>query len=511
MLNTGSSLERPCMTTLSDSTFALPLARPALPILSARWFTHIALGLLLVTSIATVVLSIQNWSDMDPAAGAWITLADDLARDGTFYRPLVLEDGTGGTRYMPLSFVIHAFVVTLGFPLIASGFALSILWGIALLAGAWRLLRLLNVPRNDAIIGTVLLLGAGCVQSAISSVKGDLAAAALNVWALVAFVVWWKSQRRGAWPTLAAMFFALAFMTKITSVFGCAAGCVVLLLDHRWRDAFKLASLTVLFALIGVAIVQFASDGRFIESLLACGGARGSMRFLAMAPVRFFEHLSAYDTAAMVAMMVAFGALLLARRYYDWRAQPLPIVALVMTVLATIAIYGSPGTARNHLIDLYTIAIIASTFAVSRCKSRPEIRIGMPGAQALGAAMITTSMLWQVWHQYDGKSMQAAFASVANVSGPILSEQPIIPLLRDERPYCMDWFSYETFTTRDPQLAARLHRDVASQRFGAIVFHKKITSDGKIDIDRSMPVVPIVLKHYREAGEFEGYTVFVRK
>lgn len=484
-----------------------------MPQLSARRFAFISIAILWGVVAVGVGGSVMNWSDLDPAAGAWVTLAADLARDGTLYRPLVSGDGTGGTRYMPLAFVVHAALLKVGLPVLFSGMVLSFAWGAALFAGAWQLLRSMGAAREDAVVGAALAIAAGCVQSALTAMKGDLPAAALNVWALVAFVEWrdrdGENVRRC--PILASALFAAAFMTKITSVFGCAAVVVTLLMRKQGRDAFRIASLTLLFSLAGVAVTQFASEGRFIETLLACGGARGSAGFFATAPARFIEQITTFDRPMVLGLFCAFAAMLVSRRYFDWRAEPLPVVLLLVTLGATVVIFGSPGTARNHLIDLHVATVVASAFALSKLPTRPVIRFGLPGGFALASAVLATALLPQTWHPYDGRAMRATLATLADVRGPILSEQPLVSLLRGERAYCLDWFAYETFTDRRAELAEPLYRDIAAKRFGAVVFLQKMTADGAVAVDPAMPVLPRLLKAYRVAARHDGYCVFLPK
>jgi hypothetical protein len=57
---------------------------------------------------------------------------------------LIEADGTGGTRYMPLAFVVHSVFIRLGFDVITSGFALGFAWAVALVVGLYQFLRSLK-------------------------------------------------------------------------------------------------------------------------------------------------------------------------------------------------------------------------------------------------------------------------------------------------------------------------------------------------------------------------------
>jgi hypothetical protein len=502
------------MTACPAYQFPLNPPTVAIPKLSPRRFAFIALAVLLGVVAVGVGGAAHNWSDLDPATGAWVTLADDLARDGTLYRPLVSPDGSGGTRYMPLAFVVHAILLKLGLPAIGSGLALGFIWGGVLLAGTWRLLRTLDTAREDAVIGVGLVLAAGCIQSGLTAIKGDLPATALNVWGL-AVAAGWMRRMHGVdrsipsrWPVLASLLFAAAFMTKVTTVFGCAAVVAVLVCQRRWRDALRLSGLAVLLALAAVWVTQVCSGGRFIETLLTCGGGRGTAGYFLSAPWQFWMQATRNERPFIVALPLTLGAVLLARRHTDWRACPLPLAMLMVTFVATVAILGSPGTGRNHLMDLHVALVVAATVATSRMASRPAMRYGLPGVLALASAVLATTLLPQTWHPYDRQHMNATLVDLSDVHGPILSEEPLFEIARGQRPYCLDWFAYLTIISNRPDLREPLWRDIASQRFGAIVFLQDSTASGDFVHASDTPFMAHLLKTYRLARRHGGYCVF---
>ena len=86
--------------------------------------------LLIAVAIIIVITAIRTWiwwrndAGISFASGVMITMATDL-KQGVFYRPLYDSRGYGGTRYFPLFFCLHALLLKLGLPILASAYLLS--------------------------------------------------------------------------------------------------------------------------------------------------------------------------------------------------------------------------------------------------------------------------------------------------------------------------------------------------------------------------------------------------
>jgi hypothetical protein len=145
------------------------------------------------------------------------------------------------------------------------------------------------------------------------------------VWALVAFVGWVRSHRatlarRGGGPL-----FALAFMTKVTSVFGCMAAVIVCSSTAGGATRFVCRRSRPRPRSRFVATAQLASDGRFVESILATGGARGSVDYFLTAPLFFFNQVTEFDRPFMLTLPAAVGLAVVGRRV--WLRQPAAVGA----------------------------------------------------------------------------------------------------------------------------------------------------------------------------------------
>src|SRR2546428_8686787 len=81
----------------------------------------------LVPFLGSIALMAWYWPGalpQDSSSGVWTALAQDFAK-GVFYRPTVSAFGFGGTRYMPLFFVLHGALIRLAFDPVTAGGVLT--------------------------------------------------------------------------------------------------------------------------------------------------------------------------------------------------------------------------------------------------------------------------------------------------------------------------------------------------------------------------------------------------
>src|SRR5438445_11881989 len=82
----------------------------------------------LVPLVSSVALILWYWPGslpQDNASGVWTALAQDFAR-GIFYRPTADAYGFGGTRYMPLFFVLHGTLIRFSLDPVVAGLVLTV-------------------------------------------------------------------------------------------------------------------------------------------------------------------------------------------------------------------------------------------------------------------------------------------------------------------------------------------------------------------------------------------------
>ena len=478
--------------------------------LTALMLATVAAATVTVT-IWRVSLAVRYWSQLGQAHGVWLTLADDMAH-GTFYRPIVGEMGYGGTRYFPLHFVLHAGLLKAGLPLVGAGYVITGFSALALAAGGWFLLTRLGLRGGAAIGITLLAFSTVAAQIAVTSIRGDLLPAALNVWGL-AFVAAMMAERteHGRMRAIfwaAAICFSLAFSAKVTTVFGLAAAVVALAAGHRWRDALRLTlAAGGMMAVISLLIILF-SQGRALEQFRLCG--MGERYSAAQLPGQFYRVAAGNDPIGLVFIAMACGGWIAAR--WSNRLSLLGI-ALPITFLVTLGIFMSVGTDENHLLDLNVIAVLFLAAAVWREKwFAPTIGImAVTGLIALGEVAV------RLRHGERTPTRQQCRAVYQHAgdrdAGPVLSEFALIPLANGDSVQMLDPFATRIIGLAEPSVAERLHRDLDECRYRAVLLCLNPESSRGREMYETLRFGPGFADHllasYEAAGKKEGYWLFL--
>ena len=371
------------------------------------------LGLALAAvTLARLPAAWESGNALNHVSGAWMALADDLAR-GTLYRPLHDPGlGFGGTRFFPLSFVAHAALVRAGVPLVLGGLVLSLAAGVLAVAGAARFLRRAgHASLAAAGLGALVLAGfAG--QHALAAVRGDLPAIALALWGMSALLPrrapfalravgsdLLSVNRPGAVrrpPAVlpAAALLVLAFAAKPTALAAAAAGVAFLFLAREPGRALGLACAVAAGCAAVVLGTDLVAGGRFVPMLRDLGPGGAAPRDLLLAPVRLATRLWFEDRAGLALLAAAAAAFALTwrrgmRRGRD--ARRLAALWLAAALASTLAVMASPGTGVNHLLDLEAPAALL----LASCAVAPARRAVGPAAALVAAAGIATAGL--VW------------------------------------------------------------------------------------------------------------------
>lgn len=404
-----------------------------------------------------LVTELPVHANLDHVSGAWAAQAFDAAR-GMFYRPLFAPDGYGGTRYAPLHIVLHAGLIKLGMGVAAAGQLVGVVSAAALTLGAYTLLRGFGVEPLLAGGAALAALGFGGLQSVITSVRGDLLAAALNMWALACCV------RTGGRPprlAVAGTLFALTLLTKQTSLHGLAAVCVAWLARGEWRAVRRLLMIATAVALTAAALIYLASNGRAAQLVDSCtAGAWGGL----IGGVRMLLQSCDWPGLALVVLAIATALPLAPRERTD-----VPFLLLAFTLAGTWLLFTLRGIFRNHVIDAELIAIV---FLIVRAQVEP--RTGEIIVAAIG--VLASISVASFWLDGSGPSRTDALAELGRSSGPLargplLSENPWVPLLAAERPFLLDAFCFRTAAGDVPEMASDLQRRIEAKAFRAVVLN----------------------------------------
>jgi len=390
----------------------------------------------------------------DHPSGTWAALSDDLLH-GVLYRPVDSALGWGGTRYPPLHIVLRAVVARTGLGLEVGGMVLDATALLALVVLVTRLLRALGVEASLARGVALLSLAVVPVQTLLGLGKADLVATALS---LAGVLLSWRGR-----PVRAGALFALAVLTKWTVVFGLVASVHDALARGRRRAALMLIAVFGAIVAIGVGLASVASQGRLLAQLRACASGGGTLgERLVQGPLDFLVHSDPADLAlvllAAAALAVARPAVLLPGRLLGW------------TLAGTIAVFLSPGIAENHLLDLDLAAWIAL-----------GVSIGSPALPRRFGVLVLTSLavlaLVRIGPEVVESARNVRLPQLrpdlgTEAEGPLLAENPWLPLMLGERPVLLDAFTFHILASAQPRLGAQLVEDLNRKRFRAVVLRR---------------------------------------
>jgi hypothetical protein len=416
-------------------------------------------GLLAVLTGARLVVEALTRTRLllDHPSGAWATLADDLLH-GTFYRPVESALGWGGTRYPPVWPVLYAGAARVLGSLPAAAELLELLSLIALVACTFSLLVRSGVRRSLAVPGALGVLALVPVQGLLGLGKADLLASALAVGAL-ALASDEGTRRR---ELAVAGLFALAVLTKWTVVGGLAAWVTHAWIHGRRRLALERAGLFFVLLAAGVSAAQVASGGRMLQQLREFATGGGDPIRLLTGP---FDFLLQSDPADLALVILAGAGLAASPR---GSCRTLPALAFLWTLLLTVELFASPGVAENHLLDATVLGLLALLVVVDRGVVPARFAaVLLPLYLVLAVARSAPDIV-------DGITRSPRPAEVLSrlgpaSAGPLLAENPWVPLLAGERPVLADAFTFRILARRRPELMQHLTSDLERHRFRAVV------------------------------------------
>ncbi len=441
------------------------------------------------------------------------------AAQGTLYPPLFDGRFHGGTRFMPIPFVLHGWMARITSEYVVSGKLLAYVSFAFLLIVMYRVLRSLTCSRGAslALASTALLTHVGLQQG--MSFYADALPAALQL-AGVALVA--KSSRRRAVIGAAALC-VLALFCKSSAIW--APFAIVVWLWKRDRPAVRdFLAVFVTGSLVFFGIFQLASRGRFMINVvgLAAAGEHGASNLLRLLWWPLVMLSGEVGALALIALALVGTTLAVKNRELTIYHVSLACASLVLLVVLT-----DTGANANHLIDvLVLLAIAAGDLWPRRLRGRGQVSkggsavalvlcLGMAAAYATTLAPQLPYAFATAIHgapdlRYDLQPLQGF---VGRGDG-ILSEDPTIPILLGQRPVVLDAFMFLRLGERHPEWVADLVRRIDAREFDEVVLLARIGDEPEgwyADTHFGEAVVAAIDRSYRlEAAEF-GYYVYVLK
>jgi hypothetical protein len=202
---------------------------------------------------------------------------------------------------------------------------------------------------------------------------------------------------------------------------------------------------------------------------LMCAGGGGGFTAMLSGPHRLLREALGQDHILVAIWAIAMFVIAMTRLWTS-----LPAILLLVATAGTIVIYGSPGTHINHFVDMNAAAILViGTLGLKTRKLRSAVLVVT--LILMGVAAI--SCLRQVREIRRDNERQKMTATIADTErsiakGPILAEDPLLPLIAGQRPYMLDPFMFRAIRSRKPEIADQFWRDLDTRHFKAVILHK---------------------------------------
>lgn len=437
-------------------------------------FLYFAAVLLLFVTIIRTVVSWSNDSHLDHTSGVWLTLALDL-NEGTFYRPLESELGYGGTRYLPLNFVLYAGLMKCGMSPQTAGYSVSLASILLLIAGVYALLKKLGVEAGLAAVSSLLVMTSEAAQIALLTIRGDSLASALNIWGIYACI---NTETKGERVYAGAFLFALAIIAKMTTVFGLMAVVFSFMLKGNSKKGFKLVLCTGLTVLLMAILINLTSQGRFLETFKAMFTGGTTLQYFVKAPFYTFLIKCKHDPGGLAFLILAYAAVFSLKRK---ELSEVPPLLLIFSTLILILIFGMEATDFNHLIDLHVASIVMFSYWLSR----QELRMINFGFSVLAVAtLVAIFPMLKTFRNEDtvplGKELKQIARFTEDDGAPILTEDPMIAVIQGKQSYVLDSYFLQALRRHDSSFGRNLWQKMSEKSFGAIVLIRDPESeDGK--------------------------------
>jgi hypothetical protein len=314
----------------------------------------------------------------------------------------------------------------------------------------------------------------------------------------------------------AAVAFALAAATKITSLAVPGSAVVALALGGRWRPAWRLGTTTLAGVALVVVTSHALSGGRAIplwrEGLLAGAGGGGMIQ--AALRGEFLNALGAsrFLVVMLILAVAAIAAGLLAARRAAGdspaaRHRHIPLVPIVFlgVTATTLVTLSSPGTiVLNQVVEWIAIGLLVVAWTTAQDRSRPLL---WPAALLIVTLWASAQDLVRARDLaaldasgVDRAARQAVVELIRQSPGPVLAEAPLWPVLAGQQPILLDAFSIRVAAKSRPDVLADLLARLEARAFTRVVLQvDPDTPRGKgwyEHVHFGSPVIERVLANY---------------
>lgn len=488
---------------------AVPLRERVLGLVGAGLFAGYAL---------LALAHLTNRYRVDFVSGVYASLAAQL-NQGTFYPALYDGQAYGGTRYMPLHFVLHAGVARLTGEYLISGKLLGLAVTMALCVLIYLLLRRRGLGSGAALGLTSLVLVSESGLQAALTIRGDLLSIVFQLAALLSV----QGKPRTRRTVIAAIFCLLAFLTKFSALWAPAAIASWYLLRRQWRCAGIFVAVYVTGAVVSVFALDALTGGRMRDNFAAMSVSGVDGLGLVMAPFIFLFWLKNCTLLGALVPLAGFEVALAIRR----RRLNVCHLALLFCVPLLVLIYADFGAYGNHLIDLVVLVILAVGYLWRRLPAHGRVLGGLRLALAIGLVWIA-GLCWSrvmfpslrytasVWSSRQQAHPVKPLAKHIGDHEPIIAQDAWIELSRGRCPVVLDPYSVARFAEKQPELIQGLVGRIRRGELAHIVLNHSLEDnapvnrlpDGWQSLLFGRVVVDAMRQRYRLETIAEGYHVY---
>jgi len=438
-------------------------------------------------------------------SNVWMALASDFA-SGEFYRPVMSPSGYGGTRYMPLLFILYGGLLKAGADPIVAGVVLMQASVLALAFAIYGVLRLAGAASHTAVPLAGSVFCTAVYQSYCTDVRPDYLAAAWSIFALW-LVLSYGRKPRARYLAGAAAACVAAALTKLTSPLLAAPFAAWLLLTRRHRTAIRFIAGTAAILAAAFAVANRASSGQLLANLRAMATA-GMAAADAEAAAGGFARRLVGDPFILAPMLLGVTTFLPNVRS---RVDSLPHLYFAVATCVTLAIFMSPGTVSNHLIDLHAASVVLVGVSLTM-GNLTIIRLVPPTYALLTALMVAISIpvpgIPSVHRTLSrqgnrgGRRRSTVLAIHDAFLGSgvrYLSLDPVVPLLHGDRPILLDPFAMEVFFHTGHLAAEDFRRRIIDHEFDVVIVRDDESFPTDMD-EGTAEVQKGVTNHFSENG-----------
>jgi hypothetical protein len=504
-----------------------PIERGAAP--APRWlsdsrvlalldFAAGAAAVVVLVSLAIVVVGhITDRYHLNFATGVSAALAERL-NGGVLYPALYDGAHYGGTRYMPLSFAIHAGLAHFTGEYILSGKLVAFFLSTILCIQLYCIVREFGCGRGVSLALASLGVVTQSGYLVATSIRADLMAVVLQLGALQVA----RGGDSAARATGAGVLCTLALLAKFTAAWAPAAILIVYFVKHRRASVIFLASWLCTLA-VALICLHIGTSGRMLDSFRAAAVQNVGVVSILKSPIAFLARLGRGGAAEAFLIPLAILECVLALRqrrftiYHGALLLLLPILLVIFTDL---------GADFNHLLDLVVLAIplAGSLWASlpSTDRAHVAVRSGLAVAVCWVLFMCWTATLGNplrvvvtTWIKHGKTGFPAKpLAGLVPDDATLLCEDPWIPVSRNQAPTIIDPYAVACMTRTHPKLYADLVKRIEDGGFDQIVLRLHggdfdPSEEGEWE-DRTIgrPAINAVRSHYVVQKQAEGYLIY---